>query len=111
MTCLPCANPEQFSDICARLQAQCGSPVVLDSCGQSGSVDCTADGGCTNGNVCDPKTFNCVPPCVTETDSDFCKRIGRACGQASGTDNCGSPRFVQSCGTCTTGICSGGVCQ
>ena len=38
--------------------------------------------------------------CVSEADSAFCQRNGIACGAFTGTDNCGSPRQVATCGAC-----------
>ncbi|MFY1827247.1 hypothetical protein ACN47A_15105 [Myxococcus fulvus] len=41
--------------------------------------------------------------CVPESDVAFCSRLGAACGQFLGTDNCGVRRVVASCGTCSGG--------
>jgi hypothetical protein len=44
-----------------------------------------------------------APTCTGETDATFCGRLGKSCGAVTGTDNCGKPRSVASCGTCGTG--------
>src|SRR5579871_1704789 len=49
--------------------------------------------------------------CVTETDAQFCARLGKTCEMVSGTDNCGAPRTA-GCGTCAAGMgCVVNVCQ
>ncbi|MBL8951645.1 MAG: hypothetical protein JNK82_12765 [Myxococcaceae bacterium] len=49
--------------------------------------------------------------CVAESDTQFCARRQTQCGATSGTDNCGQPRVVASCGTCTSPTsCSAGTC-
>jgi hypothetical protein len=47
-------------------------------------------------------------PCTPEVDSAFCLRVGKSCDSATGTDNCGKPRTVASCGTCGSGQTCGG---
>jgi hypothetical protein len=47
--------------------------------------------------------------CTPESNGVFCARLGKNCGQVSGTDNCGNPRTVPSCGSCTAPqTCGGG---
>ena len=47
--------------------------------------------------------------CTPETNEAFCARLGRNCGQVTGTDNCGQARTVSSCGTCLSPeTCGGG---
>jgi hypothetical protein len=52
-----------------------------------------------------------ISVCVPETDSAFCARLGKNCDPLNGTDNCGSPRSVTSCGTCPADQhCAANVC-
>jgi hypothetical protein len=54
-------------------------------------------------------SFTTGASCTPETNTAFCARLGKNCGQVSGTDNCGAPRTVTSCGTCTSPqTCGGG---
>ncbi len=39
--------------------------------------------------------------CVPESNAAFCARLSAECGELAGTDNCGDPRTVASCGECT----------
>jgi hypothetical protein len=39
--------------------------------------------------------------CVAETNPAFCSRLGKNCGNVTGTDNCGAGRTV-ACGMCST---------
>ena len=57
-----------------------------------------------------------VGGCTPENDAEFCSRLGKTCGAVSGTDNCGAPRSVGSCGTCSppatcsaSNVCQGGA--
>jgi hypothetical protein len=82
------------------------------SCGTS----CSAASQCRSGNVC--AGSSCVS-CAPESNGAFCLRLGKSCGQVSGTDNCGSARTVSSCGSCsspqtcggggTANVCGGGT--
>jgi hypothetical protein len=51
--------------------------------------------------------------CAAETDSAFCSRLGKNCGEVTDTDTCGTARTVSSCGICTVPkMCSiSNVCQ
>jgi hypothetical protein len=109
--CTQC-SPEQDTDICARIQAECGQFGELDNCGNNRGINCGDPATkCTGGKECDPVTHKCAVPCVPESDPDFCKRLGRDCGYASGTDNCGAGRSVPNCGKCSSGTCTAGKCQ
>ena len=57
--------------------------------------------------------FTAVTTCTPESNTAFCSRLGKNCGTVSGTDNCGDPRTVTSCGTCTSPqVCgASNVCQ
>jgi len=47
--------------------------------------------------------------CTSESDAQFCSRLGKNCGTLTGTDNCGASRTVSSCGSCTSPqTCGGG---
>lgn len=87
---------------CTQLGKNCGS--VPDTCGtllQCGT--CSAPNTCGGGgqpNVCG---------CTSESDADFCSRLGKNCGYVSGTDNCGRSRTSVNCGTCTSPETCGGA--
>ncbi|MGC4120400.1 MAG: hypothetical protein QM765_38635 [Myxococcales bacterium] len=110
--CTAC-TPEQDTEICARLQAECGQPVALDNCGNLRQPEKPCGADCTGGKICDPNTFKCVMPCTPETDQEMCTRLEHQCGSISGTNNCGMVKYVFDCGTCPSGkTCQpGGVCQ
>jgi peptidoglycan/xylan/chitin deacetylase (PgdA/CDA1 family) len=57
--------------------------------------------------------FTAVTTCTPESNTAFCTRLEKNCGTVSGTDNCGAPRTVTSCGSCTSPqVCSASnVCQ
>jgi hypothetical protein len=102
----PCM-PESNSAFCARLGKTCGQVTGTDSCGQERSV--SSCGTCTAPQTCGGGDTPNVCGCKGESDSAFCARLGKACGQFSGTDSCGQPRAVASCGTCSAPqTCGGG---
>lgn len=41
------------------------------------------------------------PPCVQESDSNFCSRLTKECGPVAALDNCSTPRALTSCGSCS----------
>ena len=92
---------------CSDQGANCGA--VSDDCG--GSLSC---GSCELPETCGGGVPNvCANPdqCVAESDAVFCARFGRQCDAFSANDNCGNPRDVSSCGTCTSpDVCNSGVC-
>lgn len=94
--------PEDDRTFCARLGRECDVIAGDDNCGVARSVDC---GGCPAGEVCGALSLG-VCDCPPETNAAFCARAGRACGPLEGTDGCGAPRSVASCGTCR----DGGLC-
>jgi hypothetical protein len=73
--------------------------------GGDAAVDLSADAGVVDS-----------PQCTPETDPQMCTRLGRVCGSASGTDNCGVIR-TPNCGpasrSCSQdgllGTCAGGT--
>ena len=67
-------------------------PMVIDSSGLRAT--CLSNG---------PRKVTMSVSEPAETDAQFCARLGRQCGPASGTDNCGNSRTVSDCGTCPAG--------
>ncbi len=101
----PCAN-ESDAQLCWNQNAQCGVITATDNCGTTRvGVNC---GGCFNGGMCGETAPN-LCGCVPESNEDFCADQSAQCGPVTGTDNCGTPRTVPSCGSC--GECvNGGAC-
>jgi formylglycine-generating enzyme required for sulfatase activity len=101
-------TPETDTAFCTHYGAQCGAKSGVDNCGQNRTVaSCgtCAGTGETCGGGAQPAANVCG--CTTETDAQFCTRLGAECGQKSGTDNCGQSRTVTSCGACAnSGTCS-----
>ena len=95
----PCVAEDDVT-FCTRLGKNCGTVVADDNCGTRRTVaSCGVCGSyydsCGGGGV--PNRCGCTP----ESDWSFCTRLGRTCGAATGTDNCGLSRAVGSCG----GVC------
>ncbi|MDO8557863.1 MAG: hypothetical protein Q7S09_01570 [bacterium] len=63
-------------------------------------------GNCPNATDTCNASGQCISACIPETDAAFCARFSRACGSASGTDNCGNARAVPDCGSCSIGTCN-----
>jgi hypothetical protein len=117
-TCGTTCSPETDAQFCSRLGKSCGQVSGTDNCGNSRTVSscgtCTAPQTCGGGGTANV----CGATCSPETDAQFCSRLGKGCGQVSGTDNCGSNRTASSCGTCaapqtcggggTANVCGGG---
>jgi hypothetical protein len=98
--------PETNAQLCQAAAKNCGVLSTVNRCGMQVTVascgSCSAPAVCSSSGQC---------TCTTETDAQFCTRLGRACGSLTGTDNCGRSRTVASCGTCVgTNTCSAGVC-
>lgn len=91
----PC-TPESDEDFCSRVGANCGAISGTDNCGAPRTVDrcgtCDPDQTCQDNNVC---------TCDPEDNTTFCARLGAQCGPLTGLDNCGRPRTISSCGSCT----------
>jgi hypothetical protein len=92
----PCV-PEGDVAFCTRLGKNCGTVTATDNCGAPRTVSsCGVCGSyyesCGGAGV--PNACGCMP----ESDWSFCARLGRTCGNVSGTDNCGNARAVGSCG-------------
>ncbi|MGC4119495.1 MAG: hypothetical protein QM765_33985 [Myxococcales bacterium] len=73
---------------CASLQVTCGTP--SDGCG--GTLSCGT----------------CPAPTCDQTDTDFCARAGKDCGELTGTDTCGLQRTAV-CGVCVAPQTCGGA--
>lgn len=89
-----CANAVWTPDI----SSLCGTVIQSSNCGNTrqslGGVTCSAPLSCNGGGVAN----QCG--CTTETDTQFCARLGATCGSLSATDNCGQARTVADCGSC-----------
>ncbi|MGC4119976.1 MAG: hypothetical protein QM765_36435 [Myxococcales bacterium] len=86
---------ETDSELCIRMGKNCGTLIAADRCGQTRYAQC---GTCASGTACGGTGVPNV--CGCESDADFCYRGHALCGALSGTDNCGKPRTVASCGGC-----------
>ncbi|MBI3182495.1 MAG: hypothetical protein HYZ28_10150 [Myxococcales bacterium] len=88
--CRSSADSCDLQETCSGSSAACPADVkaaVGASCTVNGS-----SGLCTSSGAC----------CIAETDAAFCTRLGKKCGQVTGTDNCGLTRSAD-CGPCGTG--------
>jgi hypothetical protein len=104
-----CGCDETVEDLCLQNGISCGPLTATDKCGKSRNVSC---GSCTLPETCGGTGTTGVCGCTPETDGAFCKSLSLACGPASGTDNCGKPRSVASCGACGAGkACTTGACK
>ncbi len=116
VACGTCATPntctgntcsctsETDAQLCTRLGRSCGALTAVDNCGRSRTV--ASCGSCVMPNTC-TATGQCT--CPSETNAQFCARLGATCGPLSGTDTCGQTRNVSSCGSCTGfNTCGGG---
>jgi hypothetical protein len=70
---------------------------------------CDGAGGCTttpkpNGTACDVGVCAGGSCCTQESDQAFCSRLGKHCGQVSGTDNLCSQPKTANCGSCNPGL-------
>ncbi|MGC4114217.1 MAG: alpha-amylase family glycosyl hydrolase [Myxococcales bacterium] len=84
---------------------------IADGCGAT--LDC---GGCPEGKTCGANgaAGKCGEgTCTPETDTEFCARLSKNCGEVTAGDNCGTTRTVASCGTCTAPLTCGaaGICS
>jgi len=101
-----CGCAETDADFCKRLGKDCGGVTGTDKCGAARTVascgSCAAPKTCGGGGT--PNVCGC-----TDTDAEFCKRLGKDCGAITGTDKCGAARTVASCGSCAAPrTCGGG---
>jgi len=97
-------TPESEAQFCTRVGRACGAVTANDNCGVSRTV--ASCGSCVSPNTCGS---NGQCGCTTETNAQFCTRLGAACGAISGTDACNQPRSVANCGNCSgSNTCGGG---
>jgi hypothetical protein len=97
---------ESNTAFCNRLGKNCDQVSGADNCGQERTTSC---GSCPAGQTCGADATPNVCWCPKESDTAFCARLGKACGQVSGTDSCSQPRTVASCGSCMApDTCGGG---
>lgn len=88
-------SPEDDADFCKRLGKDCGQVMAQDNCMQPRTAECGAcldQGQCQEDNTC--------AGCIVESDADFCKRLGKNCGQVMDMDSCMQARTAD-CGMCT----------
>lgn len=105
--CSQACTPESNTDFCRRLGKACGRVTGTDNCGAARSV--TNCGVCEAGLSCVSNA--CASTCTAESNTDFCRRLGKACGRVTGTDNCGAARSVTNCGVCEGGLsCVSNAC-
>lgn len=82
-----------------------GRPKVPDAqrsvdieAGRNDSLSIKLDSGLPERSAID--TQKVQPICVPETDTQFCQRHGKTCGNYSALDNCSQNRSSVNCGTC-----------
>ena len=81
----------------------CASDGRCRACGAEGAVCCAGE-GCGSGLRC----ADGLCRCAAESDAQLCARLGKNCGEVSGTDTCRGRRTVV-CGACTLPeTCGGG---
>lgn len=95
----PINEPKGCATECAANQA-CTTAGVC-AC-EPGFLDC--DGVASNG--CEHQGSECEAGCTAESDTSFCERHGKECGEFTGTDNCGESRTA-ACGSCPDGSTCG----
>jgi hypothetical protein len=101
---------ESNADFCARVgrNPECGEVSGTDICGNPRTV--YSCGVCSvAGETCggDGRPNKCGAAC-TETDAQFCARVGKNCGEVTGT-SCGVTKTVNCGSSCPSGqTCGGG---
>ncbi len=78
--CLPPTDAE----LCAELDAECGTYTLRDRCDEERSVACGAT--CTGAFTCDEESRRCT--CESPSPAEFCALAGAQCGTGSFTDRC-----------------------
>ena len=98
--------PDTDAAFCVRHNSFCGSVDGFDNCLIPRMVpDCGFGLICTAPATCSAGICQCIP----ETNTEFCLRFGRDCGNFTNIDNCGISRTAM-CGVCTRQqICGNGV--
>jgi hypothetical protein len=104
-------TPETPAAFCTRLRKNCDNVRAADNCGVTRTVDC---GDCRSPERCGggtPAVAN-VCGCTSESDAQFCSRLGAVCGSKLGYDNCGRSKYVSNCGACGYGsTCQSNTCN
>jgi hypothetical protein len=77
-----------------------GSVVAGGTSGSGGASGIGGAGGSNADAAPDVPQGNPDAACVPESDQQMCTRLAKNCNAFSGTDNCGQPRSITSCGTC-----------
>lgn len=92
--------------LCATAGAECGMIEVMDpNCGVMRMISC---GPCQGPESCGAGGENNQCACVSESEEEFCMRLGAACGSVTALDNCNIER-TYNCGGCTDPqTCGGG---
>ena len=90
-----CFNPNPYCAMCSSAGAkECINENTYRIC--DSSLHWSSPISCPSGQTCNNSVCTA---CTPETDSAFCTRLGKNCGLANGTDNCGTSRTVD-CGSC-----------
>jgi uncharacterized protein (TIGR02145 family)/prepilin-type N-terminal cleavage/methylation domain-containing protein len=95
--------PENDADFCSSQNKDCSVFASKDNCGQPRTANC---GVCTAPLTCGVFAPNQCS-CASESNSDFCTRLGAVCGILTATDNCGHSRTVADCGATRDTSCTG----
>jgi hypothetical protein len=99
----PQCTPEEDTQFCARLGANCGMLTADDNCGESRTAVC---GTCASGTSCGGSN---VCGCEPETAAELCTAQQAACGSLTAVDRCGATRTVTCADTCAGSTpCGGG---
>jgi hypothetical protein len=80
---------------------------ALGTGGTSGSGGASGAGGSNADAAPDIPQGRTDAACVPETDQQMCTRLVKNCNAITGTDNCGQPRSITTCGACTIGLVCG----
>jgi hypothetical protein len=90
-------TPESDADFCASLGASCGTQTAQDNCGVSRTRNC---GTCQAPASCGGNSVANQCGCKSETNTEFCARLGKNCDVVNAYDSCGVNRSAN-CGSCT----------
>lgn len=99
-----CSGTDEAA-LCATAGAECGMIQVMDpNCGVMRMISC---GPCEDPESCGAAGQNNQCACVSESQEEFCTRLGAACGSVTAMDNCNIQR-TYNCGDCTDPTTCGG---
>ena len=92
--------------------AAAGGARATGGAAATGGATATGGASATGGAGGTTATGGVGGSCATETDAQFCARLGKSCEMFAGTDSCGAPRNAN-CGTCAEHHmgCVVNVCQ